>query len=82
VGGHGIEASWAGGIRGREVMDRFFPMIPQLLSDHGVFYLVTVSENNPDEIVDVLGESGLKGQTCLTRQAGRERLSVLRFSKS
>lgn len=47
VGSRGIEASWAGGIRGREVMDRFFPMIPQLLSDHGLFYLVTVSENDP-----------------------------------
>lgn len=47
VGSHGIEASWAGGLRGREVMDRFFPMIPQLLSNHGLFYLVTVSDNNP-----------------------------------
>lgn len=82
VGSHGIEASWAGGIRGREVMDRVFPMIPQLLSDHGLFYLVTVSENDPEEIVDVLSKSGLNGELCLTRQAGRERLSILRFSKS
>ncbi|RXN16626.1 hemK methyltransferase family member 2 [Labeo rohita] len=82
VGSHGIEASWAGGIRGREVMDRFFPVIGQLLSDHGLFYLVTVSENDPEEIVDLLGKSGLNGQACLTRQAGRERLSVLRFRKS
>ncbi len=47
VGGRGIQASWAGGVRGREVMDRVFPMIPQLLSDHGLFYLLTVSENDP-----------------------------------
>lgn len=47
VGSHGIEASWAGGKRGREVMDRFFPMVPQLLSEQGLFYLVTVSDNNP-----------------------------------
>ncbi|KAI7811536.1 methyltransferase N6AMT1 [Triplophysa rosa] len=82
VGSCGIEASWAGGIWGREVMDRFFPMIPQLLSDHALFYLVTVSDNNPEEIVALLGEIGLKGETCLSRQAGRERLSVLRFSSS
>lgn len=47
VGSHGIEASWAGGKRGREVMDRFFPMVSQLLSEQGLFYLVTVSDNNP-----------------------------------
>lgn len=110
VGSRGIEASWAGGIRGREVMDRFFPMIPQLLSDHGLFYLVVVSDNDPgvtsvtfrvasvsshsqflicthvlsspDEIVSLLGKSGLNGHACLSRQAGRERLSILRFSKS
>uniref|UniRef100_A0A8C1UD83 Methyltransferase HEMK2 n=1 Tax=Cyprinus carpio TaxID=7962 RepID=A0A8C1UD83_CYPCA len=82
VGSRGIEVSWAGGIRGREVMDRVFPMIPQLLADHGLFYLVTVSENHPAEIVDVLRDSGLNGELCLTRQAGHERLSILRFSKS
>lgn len=47
MGSHGIEASWAGGKRGREVMDRFFPMVSQLLSKQGLFYLVTVSDNNP-----------------------------------
>ncbi|MGH0144592.1 UNVERIFIED_CONTAM: hypothetical protein FKN15_036233 [Acipenser sinensis] len=47
VGSCGIEASWAGGRRGREVMDRLFPLVPQLLSNQGLFYLVTVQENNP-----------------------------------
>ncbi|XP_053531912.1 methyltransferase N6AMT1 isoform X2 [Ictalurus punctatus] len=82
VGSHGIEASWAGGKRGREVMDRFFPMVLQLLSKQGLFYLVTVSDNNPEEILSLLGESGLRGEVCLSRQAGREKLFILRFSKS
>ncbi|KAL7845881.1 hypothetical protein AOLI_G00240730 [Acnodon oligacanthus] len=82
VGSHDIEASWAGGERGREVMDRFFPMVPQLLSKQGLFYLVTVSDNNPEEIVALLGESGLRGKVCLSRQAGREKLFILRFCKS
>lgn len=81
VGSHGIEASWAGGKRGREVMDRFFPMVSQLLSQQGLFYLVTVSDNNPEEILSLLSESGLRGEVCLSRQAGREKLSILRFSK-
>ncbi|KAG9262169.1 methyltransferase N6AMT1 [Astyanax mexicanus] len=82
VGSHGIEASWAGGNRGREVMDRFFPMVPQLLSNQGLFYLVTVSDNKPEEILDLLRGSGLRGTVCLSRQAGIEKLSILRFSKS
>jgi release factor glutamine methyltransferase len=47
VGSRGIEAAWAGGRNGREVMDRFFPLAPELLSPRGLFYLVTVKENNP-----------------------------------
>ncbi|XP_066226503.1 methyltransferase N6AMT1 isoform X2 [Saccopteryx leptura] len=47
VGSHGIQAAWAGGRNGREVMDRFFPLVPDLLSPRGLFYLVTIKENNP-----------------------------------
>lgn len=42
-----IARSWAGGEKGREVMDRVFPLIPQLLSAEGVFYLVVIQENKP-----------------------------------
>ncbi|XP_066561900.1 methyltransferase N6AMT1 isoform X2 [Amia ocellicauda] len=80
VGSCGIEASWAGGRRGREVTDRLLPLVPQLLSGLGVFYLVAVQENDP-EILSVLGEAGLRGELCLKRQAGRETLSILRFCK-
>uniref|UniRef100_A0A8C3T285 Methyltransferase HEMK2 n=1 Tax=Chelydra serpentina TaxID=8475 RepID=A0A8C3T285_CHESE len=47
VESRGIEAAWAGGKNGREVMDRFFPLVPDLLSTGGLFYLVTIKENNP-----------------------------------
>lgn len=47
VGSTGIEAAWAGGRRGREVTDRFLPTVSQLLSSKGLFYLVTIAENNP-----------------------------------
>lgn len=46
VGSRGIEAAWAGGERGREVTDRFLPAVAQLLSPTGLFYLVTVAEND------------------------------------
>ncbi|KAM4601866.1 methyltransferase N6AMT1 [Polymixia lowei] len=82
VGSNGIEAAWAGGRRGREVTDRFIPVVTQLLSNKGLFYLITIAENNPDEIISLLGESGLKGVPCLSRRAGNERLSVLRFHRT
>lgn len=82
VGSHGIEAAWAGGRNGREVMDRFFPLASQLLSPRGLFYLVTIKENNPEEIFKIMKTRGLQGTTALRRQAGQETLSVLRFSKS
>ncbi|XP_070534259.1 methyltransferase N6AMT1-like isoform X2 [Ptychodera flava] len=48
VGSQGIEASWAGGDNGRQVMDRIFPLVSDLLSKRGVFYLVIIKENKQD----------------------------------
>ncbi|XP_030607383.1 methyltransferase N6AMT1 [Archocentrus centrarchus] len=79
VGSTGIEAAWAGGERGREVTDRFLPAVARLLSSKGLFYLITIAENDPEEIIRLLGQSGLTGESCLSTRAGNERLSVLRF---
>ncbi|NWY03605.1 HEMK2 methyltransferase, partial [Nothoprocta ornata] len=82
VGSHGIEASWAGGKNGREVMDKIFPLVADLLSTEGLFYLVTIRENNPDEILETMKKYGLEGTKALSRQAGREMLTILKFKKS
>ncbi|XP_062982792.1 methyltransferase N6AMT1 isoform X1 [Elgaria multicarinata webbii] len=79
---HGIEAAWAGGKNGREVMDRLIPLVSDLLSAKGLFYLVTIKENNSDEIIETLQKCGLQGTRALSRQAGRENLSILKFQKS
>ncbi|XP_060626447.2 methyltransferase N6AMT1 [Anolis sagrei] len=79
---HGIEAAWAGGKNGREVMNRLIPLVPTILSARGLFYLVTIQENNPDEIIKILERRGLKGTKVLCRQAGRENLSILKFWRS
>lgn len=81
VGSHSIEASWAGGDKGREVMDRLFPFVSTLLSNTGCFYLVTVAENKPDDIICMLESQGLGSELLLKRKAGRERLSILKFTK-
>ncbi|KAM9313214.1 methyltransferase N6AMT1 [Gastrophryne carolinensis] len=81
VGSHGLEAAWAGGKNGREVMDRFFPLVPELLSPKGLFYLLVLKENNPDEIMEKLKSYGLQGSKVLSRQAGREHLTILKFCR-
>lgn len=46
VGGNGIAAAWAGGVDGREVIDRVLPTIHTLLSrPFGVLYMLLVEEN-------------------------------------
>lgn len=42
-----IAAAWAGGKDGRLVIDRLLPVIPTLLSDRGVAYMVVIPENKP-----------------------------------
>lgn len=43
----GIAAAWAGGYRGRKVIDRVLPLVPELLSPQGQFLMVTVPDNDP-----------------------------------
>lgn len=80
--GRGIEASWAGGRKGREVMDRVFPLVPDLLAPGGLLYLVTIKQNNLDEILETMKKGGLEGTRVLSRQAGQEMLTILKFRKS
>jgi len=77
-----LNAAWAGGPRGRVVVDRFLPMVGELLADGGVFYLVVVEENDPDEIAAVLRETaGLVTTTALAKRAKNEGLSILRVQR-
>ncbi|KAJ1961669.1 HemK methyltransferase member 2 [Dipsacomyces acuminosporus] len=74
-------AAWAGGKDGREVLDLLLPDVPGLLAPGGRFYLVVIEQNKPNEIIDFLCRHGLAGERVLSRKAGCEHLSILRFVK-
>ena len=79
VGGNGISAAWAGGMNGREVLDRLLPFVHQLLSPRGVFYLIAVDENDPDDIATALAKYGLVTSTVVQRRDRNELLMVLKI---
>lgn len=70
-----IAAAWAGGARGRRVVDRALPQIQRLL--RGRAYLVTVDDNQPAELADLCqNQHQLKLQPLLRRRAHNEYLTV------
>ncbi|XP_075981691.1 hemK methyltransferase 2 [Anticarsia gemmatalis] len=78
-GGTDITASWAGGAKGREVTDRLLEMIPKKLADNGVFYLLLIRENIPDEVIQIMSNYGYKCETVIKRQVRNEHQLVLKF---
>jgi release factor glutamine methyltransferase len=78
-----IEGSWAGGVTGMEVTDRFLDQVEMLLSPKGIFYLVAVRENNvPDIRSRMLNNYHLLSEIALERRAGLEYLYVVKFYRS
>ena len=77
-----ISAAWAGGERGRRVLDRMLPMVGTVLSPSGVFYLLGVQENDRDEIEDIMREThGMRSRLIAERRAQNKRLFVVRFDR-
>uniref|UniRef100_A0A2A4JBY6 Methyltransferase HEMK2 n=1 Tax=Heliothis virescens TaxID=7102 RepID=A0A2A4JBY6_HELVI len=80
-GGSDITASWAGGAKGREITDRLLNMIPKKLANNGVFYLLLIEENIPDEVVEIMTSYGYKSETVIKRKVRNEQQLVLKFFK-
>ncbi|XP_012266535.2 methyltransferase N6AMT1 [Athalia rosae] len=76
-----ISKTWAGGHDGREVMDRLFAHIPNMLSPNGIFYLVTIKENNPTSIINMFNHWNMKGEIISERKVRGEHLHILRFTR-
>lgn len=78
-GGCGIEASWAGGVKGREVTDRLLPMIPKILSTNGTFYLLLIEDNIPLEVIEIMSKYSFKSEAIITRRVKNEQQMVIKF---
>ena len=77
-----ISAAWAGGERGRRVLDRLLPVLGPALAPGGLFYLLGVAENDPQEIAEyLLAQHGFTSKLVGERRAQNERLFVMRFEK-
>jgi release factor glutamine methyltransferase len=81
VGRGGIAAAWAGGIDGREVLDRLLPDIGGMLAPGGTFLLLLLEQNKPKEVAAVLEAQGLTCKMMATCSADEERLHVMRALK-
>lgn len=79
LGHNDLRASWAGGRKGREVMDRLFPLLDSILSPTAVFYLICIKPNQIEQIEQDLKAKGFKMSIVLNRKAGIEHLFVLKF---
>lgn len=73
--------TWAGGKNGRQVMEQVFSMIPEILSDAGLFYLVVIKENDPEYIMSTFQKLNMSGKIVHERKVRGEHLYVLRFRK-
>lgn len=81
ISSKGIEASWAGGYKGRVVLDRLLLKVGHLLSPIGIFYLVTADFNIPGEIINILNEQNFKEDLILERKLSNESLKIFKFSR-
>lgn len=79
--GDGISRAWAGGERGREVLDRILPQFKKIVRPSGLVYLVILKANDPKEIVTLMNKEGFDANQILERKAGREQLYIYRFQK-
>ena len=80
--GCGISVSWAGGSRGREVIDVLMPKVARILSNRGLFYLVCIAENDPEELLENGRALGFLAEKVKQEQRGMEELFILRFQKA
>lgn len=77
-----IARTWAGGLEGREVIDRFIDTVGNVMSEDGVLYLLCIKENKPSDICNRLLLKGFKSANVVsTKIAFNESLKIIKACK-
>ncbi|XP_044744808.1 methyltransferase N6AMT1 [Coccinella septempunctata] len=74
-----INKAWAGGLMGREIIDKFIERLPKILSKRGLCYLLLLKENNVHEIGTKLSGLNFMSQIILERKIIGENLLVMKI---
>ena len=74
-------SAWAGGDRGRVVMDRVIDRLDDYVAPGGVMYLVAVLDNRPEELCAEARARGWACEVVLVRSADEEKLHILRYQR-
>ena len=78
----GIARSWAGGLRGRQVLDRLLPDVDRLMAEDGVWYCVMLKENEPEEVREAMRLQGWESAVVRRRKTGKEDLQIVKFCRT
>ncbi|XP_073827401.1 hemK methyltransferase 2 [Musca autumnalis] len=73
--------SWAGGQHGRRIIDILLPKLSDILSPKGVFYLLLLRENKPDEIMEQLTQLGFQSRKFMERRIPGEYLYIIKVQR-
>ncbi len=76
-----IIKSWAGGINGRQIMDKVFVELDNVLAIGGVAYVLVIKDNKPDEIIADLVKLKFKAVVIGDRKIRGEHLFILKIER-
>ncbi|XP_055542118.1 uncharacterized protein LOC129727886 [Wyeomyia smithii] len=80
--GHDLVKSWAGGLDGMAVTNKVLRDLDRLMSPNGVFYLLLLKENKPDEVKARLEANGFRMKIVKERKVRGEHLFVVRITRN
>eukprot|EP00924_Labyrinthula_sp_SR-Ha-C_P008911 snap_masked-scaffold_2-processed-gene-6.20-mRNA-1 protein AED:0.03 eAED:0.03 QI:0/-1/0/1/-1/1/1/0/218 len=77
-----IAQTWAGGVNGREVIDRFLNGVMEFVSKGGVLFLLVIEDNKPEEVINILRQKGFGSVEVVSRRrAFNELIYILKAEK-
>lgn len=79
VASSSIVSTWAGGVDGREVIDLVLKDLNRILAPGGVFYLLLLKENRPEEVCCNMVKQGYIAEVLMERRIIGEHLYILKI---